>query len=140
MSPNCAHFRNALETSRSSTVLNQIKFVCNVSQFSKKDFILVLFKKIKKFFSVFFVEYFFENIQNLKIKMFYQKCRLNFVLCNLIFMSVKFHVNNEMYPTRSSPKLRISFEKLSHQFVSSAKLPLRILKGKKHRQIKPQHL
>ena len=45
----------------------------------------------KNFFSIILVEYFFKNIDNLRIKMFYQNPAYSFLLYYLSFVWIKFH-------------------------------------------------
>ena len=84
------------------TVLNQMRFVRNFGfgkfysiskkvcpRFSKKASVLVLLHK-KRFYSKFFVEYFYNNIHNWEIIMFYQNRDHNFVPCYLICAWVNF--------------------------------------------------
>ena len=81
------------------TVLNQIRFVWNfvfVKFFSLSENVCHRFSKnaSEKWFPPhFFTEWFHNKIHNLRIKMFYQNHRHNFVLYYLIFVWVKFHVN-----------------------------------------------
>ena len=98
------------------TIINQMRFVGNFVfgkfySISKKDWprfykrasVLVLLEK--EISPQFFVQYFYKNIHNLGIKMFYQNSEHTFVLYYLIFALVKIHVN--IYATWT-PKLRIS--------------------------------
>ena len=66
---------------RAPTALNQMGFVGNLiigkfysiyPRLSKKASVLVLSTKKKRFYPQFFIEYFYKNIHNLVIKMFYQ--------------------------------------------------------------------
>ena len=98
------------------TIINQISIVGNFvfgkfSSICKKDWprfykrasVLVLLEKEipPRFSPRFFVQYFYKNIHNLRIKMFYQNSEHTFVLYYLIFALVN------IYAT-CTPKLRIS--------------------------------
>ena len=123
--PSCAKLRNALETSRSSdcTKSNVVfgkfysisKRVCPLV--FKKDSILVLLNKdfLK---SQLFVEYFYKNIHNFGIKMFYRNSRHTFVLYYLICAWLKFHVSimrfTRLRQVEISPKLEVFLQKLSN--------------------------
>ena len=84
------------------TVLNQMSFIWNFvfvkffsvskkvyPRSSKKTFVFDLITE-KKISPKFFVEYFYKNIHNMRIKMFYLNRGHTFVLCHLVFAWVNF--------------------------------------------------
>ena len=88
------------------TVLNQI----NVFAIFQKNFRFCFITK-KDFPYKFFVEYFYKNICNLRMRISYQNCELlNFCVCKI---SCQYHQYHEIYATWSSPKLKRFLQKLS---------------------------
>ena len=112
---------NALESSRSSNRAKSneicLKFrLCKVFLDIWKTASVILQKMI---FPAFFVEFFLNNIHNLKIKTFYQNHGHIFV--QVVKISCQYH---EIYATMSLPKLRIFFYKL--KLFCQTKLALQI--------------
>ena len=88
------------------TVLNQISLFA----IFQKNFRFCFITK-KDFPYKFFVEYFYKNICNLRMRISYQNCELlNFCVCKI---SCQYHQYHEIYATWSSPKLKRFLQKLS---------------------------
>ena len=87
-------------------------------RFSKKAYILVLLQK-KRFSPQFFVEYFYKNIRDLKIKIIHLNRGHTFVLYYLIFAWVKFHSNIMRFTWVGAEQ---SYRKVSKKIFSFANL------------------